>query len=204
MNAVTDPGKTHFRKAFDSPYLSSADIVDPVVLTVKRVTLELDKTKKTKDFFNTCYWVEKEIRPGEALKPMILNAGNSKFMADLLGSKYIDDWHDREVEVYVDGNVRFGKENVEGLRLRRAAERVQIPPALLANANKAAKDGGAAYEAFFKGITKQQRVLLSGEHARLKETAALADDAKRAPPPDPPLATADPFVAAMDASEARQ
>ena len=45
--------KTHYRKAFDSPYLSSADIVEPTVLTIARATLENDKTKKSKDVFNT-------------------------------------------------------------------------------------------------------------------------------------------------------
>ena len=64
--------KTHYRKAFDSPYLSSADIVEPTVLTVKYVRLEPDRTKKTKDNFNTAHFAEKELRPGEALKPMIL------------------------------------------------------------------------------------------------------------------------------------
>ena len=39
-----DNGKTHYRKAFDSPYLSAADIVEPVVLTIRSVTLEKDKT----------------------------------------------------------------------------------------------------------------------------------------------------------------
>ena len=38
--------KTHYRKAFDSPYLSAADIVEPTVLTVRCVKLEKDKTKK--------------------------------------------------------------------------------------------------------------------------------------------------------------
>lgn len=42
--------KTHYRKAFDSPYLSSADIVEPTVLTIARATLESDKTKKPKTF----------------------------------------------------------------------------------------------------------------------------------------------------------
>ncbi|ENU8923336.1 hypothetical protein ACE2C6_005094 [Salmonella enterica] len=42
--------KTHYRKAFDSPYLSSADIVEPTILTIARVALESDKTKKQKMF----------------------------------------------------------------------------------------------------------------------------------------------------------
>lgn len=115
---MSEESKTHYRKAFDSPYLSSADIVDPVVLTVKRVTLEIDRTKKTKDRFNTAWFVEREIRAGEPLKPMILNATNSKALARIAGSKFIDDWNDVPITVYVDGAVRFGKDTVEGLRIR--------------------------------------------------------------------------------------
>ena len=37
--------KTHYRKAFNSPYLSSADIVEPTDLTISHVRLEPDKTK---------------------------------------------------------------------------------------------------------------------------------------------------------------
>ena len=121
--------KTHYRKAFDSPYLSSADIVEPTVLTVARVTLEPDRTKKTKDLFNTAHFVEKEIRSGEELKPMILNASNSKTMKALTGSPFIDDWQNVRITVYVDQNVRFGKETVEGLRISpHAPERKSLTP----------------------------------------------------------------------------
>ncbi len=82
---MTD-SKTHYRKAFDSPYLSSADIVEPTVLTIARATLENDKTKKSKDVFNTAYFEERELRPGEKLKPMILNATNSKMLKSITGS----------------------------------------------------------------------------------------------------------------------
>lgn len=109
--------KTHYRKAFNSPYLSSADIVEPTVFTTLKVVLEKDKTKKTTDLFNTVYWVEKEIRNGEELKPMILNATNSRAMKELTGSPYIDDWGGVVVTVYVDSNVRFGRDTVEGLRI---------------------------------------------------------------------------------------
>ena len=113
--------KTHFRKAFDSPYLSSADIVEPTVLTVQRVTLEADRTKKTKDLFNTAWFAEKEIREGEKLKPMILNATNSKTMRNLANSAFIEDWQNMRVTIYVDHNVRFGKETMEGLRISPVA-----------------------------------------------------------------------------------
>lgn len=109
--------KTHYRKAFKSPYLSSADITEPTTLTIARVVLEKDQTKKTPDSFNTAYFVEKEIRPGEKLKPMILNVGNSEAVRDMCGSKFIDDWHG-SVTVFVDSNVKFGRDTVEGLRIR--------------------------------------------------------------------------------------
>lgn len=116
--------KTHYRKAFDSPYLSSADIVEATVLTIRSVTLEIDRTKKTKDFFNTAHFVESELRAGEKLKPMILNASNSKTIKGLTGSAFIDDWQNVRITVYVDHNVRFGKETVEGLRISPHAPEV--------------------------------------------------------------------------------
>ena len=109
--------KTHYRKAFKSPYLSSADIVGPTVLTISRVVLANDQTKKTKESFNTAHFVENQIRPGEPLKPMILNAHNSKIMKDLTGSHFLEDWVNVPVTIYVDSNVRFGRETVEGLRI---------------------------------------------------------------------------------------
>lgn len=134
--------KTHYRKAFDSPYLSSADIVEPTVLTVKCVKLETDRTKKTKDKFNTAYFVEREIRPGEPLKPMILNATNSKTMKGLTGSAFIDDWNEVRITVYVDHSVKFGKDTVEGLRISPQAPTRRV---LTPQAAKAWENAKAAY-----------------------------------------------------------
>lgn len=135
--------KTHYRKAFDSPYLASADIVEPTVLTVKCVKLEPDRTKKTKDKFNTAYFAEKEIRPGEPLKPMILNATNSKTMKSLTGSAFIEDWNDVRITVYVDHNVKFAKDIVEGLRISpQAPTRRVLKPEMV----KAWENAKAAYK----------------------------------------------------------
>lgn len=123
--------KTHYRKAFDSPYLSSADIVEPIVLTIREVRLEPDKSKKTKDKFNTAHFFESEIRPGEKLKPMILNATNSKMMRKITGTPFIDDWRDVRVKVFVDQRVRFGSETVEGLRIAEAP--IKARPAVTPN-----------------------------------------------------------------------
>ncbi|EIF3594782.1 hypothetical protein LE678_003240 [Salmonella enterica] len=134
--------KTHYRKAFDSPYLSSADIVEPTILTIARVALESDKTKKTKDVFNTAYFEERELRPGEKLKPMILNATNSKTLKGITGSPFLEDWGGVKVTVFVDKHVRFGKESVEGLRISPA--RV-IKPSLTPEKTQAWSNAKAAY-----------------------------------------------------------
>ncbi len=153
--------KTHYRKAFDSPYLSSADIVEPTVLTVKFVRLEPDRTKKTKDLFNTAHFVEPEIRHGEKLKPMILNATNSKTMKGITNSAFIDDWCDVRVTVYVDPGVRFGKDTVEGLRISpHVPERRTLTP-------ESKKAWAAALAAFKRDGDLRQvlaRVDMSREH----------------------------------------
>lgn len=158
--------KTHYRKAFDSPYLSSADVVEPTVLTVSHVVLEADRTKKTKDVFNTAYFVEKEIRPGEKLKPMILNASNSKTMKALTNSPFIDDWKNVRITIYVDHNVRFGKETVEGLRIsphQPEQAKAVITPA----STKAWANAKAAYKRDGNLDAVLARVDISEEHQKL-------------------------------------
>lgn len=160
--------KTHFRKAFDSPYLSSADIVEPTVLTIGRVALEQDKTKKTKDHFNTAYFVEKEIRVGEKLKPMILNATNSKTMKNLTGSAFLEDWHGIQVTVYVDNNVRFGKETLEGLRISpKSVAKKRLTPAMTkawGNAKEALQRDGSLDSVLSKvEMTNDDRLQLLDE-----------------------------------------
>ena len=155
--------KTHYRKAFDSPYLSSADIVEPTVLTVSHVALEPDHTKKTKDLFNTAHFAEKEIRPGEKLKPMILNASNSKTMRGLTGSPFIEDWQNVRITIYVDSNVRFGKETVEGLRISPHAPAEKKASLTPANAKMWA-NAKAAYKRDGNLDSVLERVSISEEH----------------------------------------
>jgi hypothetical protein len=110
--------KTHYKSAFkNSKYLSSADLDSQITLTIKCVKSEPDKSNRSKAMFNTAYFVEKEIRPGDELKPMVLNMMNSKTMKIITGSAYIDDWNDIAVSIYVDNKVKFGSEFVEGLRI---------------------------------------------------------------------------------------
>jgi hypothetical protein len=163
---MQDKDKTHYRKAFNSPYLSSSDIVEPTVLTIQRVALEPDKTKKTKDQFNTAYFVEPEIRKGEALRPMILNAHNSRVMRNLTSSHFLEDWHGVPVTIYVDNAVRFGKETVEGLRISPNKPRTEKPRLTPDNA----KMWAGAIDAFKRdgNLDKvRERVQVSTEHEKM-------------------------------------
>lgn len=168
--------KTHYRKAFDSPYLSAADIVEPTTLTIKEVKLQPDKTKKTKDLFNTAYFAEREIRQGEKLKPMILNSTNSKTIKQLTGSAFIDDWANVSVTVYVDPSVRFGKDTVEGLRIspippdkRKIAVKQQITDERLDGAIQKIKLGE------YTTVQLNERFILTEEQDK-KLQEALAND----------------------------
>lgn len=170
MSAVE---KTHYRKAFNSPYLSSAYIVEPTVLTIKYVALEIDKTKKTKDCFNTAHFVEKEIRQGEPLKPMILNATNSRTMKDLTGSAFIEDWLNIPVTIYVDSGIKFGRDTVDGLRISSVRPNTSKPVLTpdshnWANAVDAVKRDGNA-------DAVKARVILSDKHMiQLLEEAGVS------------------------------
>jgi hypothetical protein len=163
---MNDTSKTHYRKAFNSPYLSSADIVEPTVLKISHVRLEPDKTKKTKDLFNTAYFAEKELRPGEALKPMILNATNSRTMKHLTGTPFIDDWNDIHVTVYVDPNVRMMGETVEGLRISTEHPRLEKPELTPDLKNKWA-NAIAAYKRDGNFDKIEERVKVSDENKQL-------------------------------------
>lgn len=116
---MDNQNKTHYRRAFNSPYLSSSDIVAPTNLTISHVTYAKDETKKTKDQFNTAHFVEKEIRKGEKLKSMILNATNCKTLKGFANSPYIEDWKNIPVTIYVDPNCRNpkGGGKVDGLKI---------------------------------------------------------------------------------------
>jgi hypothetical protein pcarbP_10482 len=164
---MTQQNKTHYRKVFDSPYLSAADIVEPVALTIRCVQVEADKTKKTKDKMNTAYFVEREIRAGEPLKPMILNATNSKMVAKITGSPFLEDWNGVTVEIYVDHNVRFGRETVEGLRIRPAAIRPKEKKELIPANQKMWQYAIDAYKRDGNLDAVEARVLINEENRQL-------------------------------------
>jgi len=160
---------THYRKAFTSLYLSSADIDQPTILTIKHVKLEPDKSKKQNKPFNTAYFVEKEIRPGDELKPMILNVHNSKIVACMTNSKYIEHWNNVRVTVYVDPKVSMMGDIVEGLKFYSEAppERLKLTPKM-----KQWDSAVLAYKRDKNFIEIEKRIDVSDENKKLIVEAA--------------------------------
>jgi len=118
MNDLAKDRGPSYRKVIKSSnYLASSDLSDPIDLVIVKVTQEIDKNKRTKDFFNTAYFKQKEIRPGKRLKPMVLNNCNCKVIARMTGTIHIYEWLNLPITIYVDPTVKLMGEVVGGLRI---------------------------------------------------------------------------------------
>ncbi len=109
--------KTHYRKVFKSDHLGVADLEDLIeaknalIFTVKQVKQELGvKVAGRKGNFNIAYFKE-------SIKPLVLNATNSKVMKGLTGSAFVEDWNGMQVQLYIDKTASFGGEVTGGVRI---------------------------------------------------------------------------------------
>lgn len=105
--------KTHFKKAFNSPYLGSQDFPDykDITLTIDQVLSQDSEGLKENSTFNIVHFKQK-------VKPMLLNATNSKTIKNLTGSPYIEDWSNTRITIFVQTGVRaFGGVH-DALRIR--------------------------------------------------------------------------------------
>jgi hypothetical protein len=118
--------KTHYRKVFKSEHLGSADLEEmleekkKLVFTIKHVVQYnlVPNDRKSgvsvagkRIGANIAFFTDKT-------KPLVLNATNSKIMAKLTGSKFVEEWRDVTIELYINSNVRFGNDTVSGVRIK--------------------------------------------------------------------------------------
>jgi len=109
--------KTHYRKVFKSDHLGVADLEDlleggsNLVFTIKEVRQEFGvKVAGRKGDHNIAYF-------NERIKPLVLNATNSKTMKALCGgSAFVEDWSGIAVQLYIDPSVKF-QGNEGGVRV---------------------------------------------------------------------------------------
>lgn len=107
--------KTHWKKLTNPDYLGAYALIpgQDLIATIKNVKREIvTGPEGKKEECSVCYFAE------GGIKPMVLNATNSKSIAKLTGSPYIEDWAGRRIQIYVDNHIRFGRDFVEGLRIR--------------------------------------------------------------------------------------
>lgn len=140
--------KTHWKKLYNPNYFGCwcFEPGKDMVLTVHHAAQELVCDEKGKqEQCMVVYFAE------AGAKPLICNKTNSKMLEKLAGSPYIEDWTGLKIQLYADHNVRFGKERVDGVRIRsRVTLEQEAAPVLCADCGKAVTDtdaGGKTYTA---------------------------------------------------------
>ena len=114
---MTDQNKTHYRKVFKSDHLGCADIEDLIetgsdlTFTITMVKQEIGaRVAGRKINANIAYFKER-------IKPLVLNATNSKVMKGLTGSSFVEDWQNVVVQLYIDPTASLKGEIVGGVRI---------------------------------------------------------------------------------------
>lgn len=147
--------KHHYRKVFKSDHLGVADLEDlieenkiPLIFIIKEVKQEMGATVAgKKGNFNVAYFIEN-------IKPMVLNAGNSKIIKSFCGgSPFVEDWKNVIIELSIDENIRFGKDIVSGVRIRPTQPKKSIKPLFVEANFKKAFEAKATIEMIERSYT---------------------------------------------------
>lgn len=124
----TKEHKTHYRRVFKSDHLGTADLEDfieegkQLVFTITHVKQEMNvSVAGRKGNHNIAYFKEN-------IKPLVLNATNSKTVKGFAGgSPFVEDWKNIVVELYIDPSVKMKGEVVGGVRIRPTQPRLKKP-----------------------------------------------------------------------------
>lgn len=105
---------THWKRLTNPDYLG-AYALEPnqdLVVTIKSVSNEVVTGTDGKK--ETC----SVMRFTENVKPLVLNATNSKTITKLLKTPYIEEWAGRKIQLYVEKNVKAFGDVVDAIRVR--------------------------------------------------------------------------------------
>lgn len=138
-------------------------------LTIKSAgeeTIE-DPVRKTKKQGIVVHFAE------TGILPMVFNKTNSKMVSKISGSKRPSEWAGTRINVYVDPKVRFGREEVGGLRVRPA--KAQAKPTQKYTCSDCGGEiqavGTMAAETIAKGTEKTYKVPLCWSCASKRKEA---------------------------------
>jgi hypothetical protein len=118
--------KTHYRKVFKSDHLSSADLED-LTEQKKDLNFTIQSVKQhvlDPNVSNSGVRVAGKVIGAniahivEDIKPLVLNATNSKQVANIVGSNFVQDWKNVKITLYIDQNVKFKGSSVQGIRIK--------------------------------------------------------------------------------------
>lgn len=111
----------NYRNVYKSDHLGAVDLEEfieagrSLIFTIKEVKQEIGaKVAGNKGDFNIAYFVE-------PIKPWVLNSGNAKTIRSFAGKEAtnsVSTWKNIPVELYVDNNVKFGRDIVSGVRIK--------------------------------------------------------------------------------------
>ena len=163
---------THWKKLTNPDYLG-AYALEPgqdLIVTIKSVANEVVTGTDGKK--ETC----SVMRFTENVKPMILNATNSKMITKLLKTPYIERWAGRKIQIYVENGVKAFGDVVDALRIR---------PFLPVEKELICADCGGKIEGFGKSsaevvakhtLSKYGKMLCSACASKAAEASAGSDE----------------------------
>ncbi len=112
----------HWKKLVSDPkYLGAADLegMKEIAGTIAGMTKEMVQ--------NTSGRVEKTVLHFEEnMKPLVLNATNSKIITKLAGTPMVEGWKGIKIQLYFDPKVKFAGDMVGGVRVRPYPPRAGI------------------------------------------------------------------------------
>lgn len=111
--------KTSWKTLVDWQSLSSSSMAEEEkILTIKSIDREeIVSNNGRKEVVPVC-------RFHEDVPPMALNKTNMRTMESITGSDKIEDWYGKKIVVYVQKNIKFGKDLVSGLRIKPIPKRI--------------------------------------------------------------------------------
>ena len=111
--------KTSWKTLVDWQSLSSSSMAqEEQTLTIKSINKEeIVSNNGRKEVVPVC-------RFHEDVPPMALNKTNMRTMESITGSDKIEDWYGKKIVVYVQKNIKFGKDLVSGLRIKPVPKRL--------------------------------------------------------------------------------
>lgn len=166
--------KTHYRKVFKSDHLGVADLED-FIEAGSNLTFKIKEVKQLigvqvagrKINANIAFF-------HEPIKPLVLNAGNSKIMKALSGgSAFVEDWTEIVVQLYIEPTAKLKGEVVGGVRINPNSPK-SIKPTLTPTSDRW-DEVVEAYRRDKSMVSILSRVDISEQHqALIKELANVS------------------------------